>query len=41
VSREVSESFAAELRQRVPRRGLLGAVRSLKEEAKAITTEYR
>jgi DNA-binding MarR family transcriptional regulator len=40
VSRELSESFAAELRQRVPRRGLLDAVRSLKEEARAIKTEW-
>jgi DNA-binding MarR family transcriptional regulator len=40
MGRELSESFAAELRQRVPRRGLLDAVRSLKEEAKAITTEW-
>jgi DNA-binding MarR family transcriptional regulator len=40
LSRELSEAFAAELRERVPRRGLVDAVRSLKEEAKAIKTEW-
>lgn len=40
LGREVNERFAAEVRERVPRRGLADAVRSLKEEARAMKTEW-
>lgn len=38
--RELSETFAAEMRQRIPHRNLVDAVRSFKDEAKSIKTEW-
>jgi DNA-binding MarR family transcriptional regulator len=38
--RELSETFAAEMRARAPRRNLADAVRTLKDEARSLKTEW-
>ncbi len=38
--RELSERFARELRERVPRRGLIDSVRAIADQAKAVRTEW-